>query len=133
MEFPRMVYRAGGAHVLEAGSFDIQLVQDEDHLLAAQLDGWRLDQYAARDAEASAAAEEAAKVQAQAEREAAAKLADDSAPPTRDELEQMATKLGLPFSPRTSDKKLRLMVDAAASSADGSADAADPASSADAA
>ena len=119
MEFPRMVYRVGGPHALEAGAFDIKLVQDDDDLQASRLDGWHLDQYAAKAAEAEAAAAETARAQAQAEQEAAAKLADDTAPPTRDELEQMAAKLGLPFGPRVSDKKLRAMVDAATAPAEG--------------
>lgn len=118
MEFPRMVYRVGGPHILEAGSFDIKLVQDEDDLQSVQADGWHLDQYAAKDADVSAAAAEAARAQAKAEQDAAAKLADDTAPPTRDELEQMASRLSIPFSPRTSDKKLRALVDAAAAPAD---------------
>lgn len=122
MEFPRMVYRVGGPHELEAGAFDIKLVQDEDDLLASQADGWHLDQHTAKAAEADAAAAEAARAQARAEQEAAAKLADDIAPPTRDELEQMAAALGLPFNSRTSDKKLRAMVDAAASSAEAPAE-----------
>jgi hypothetical protein len=103
MEFPRLVYRCGTQWALETGTYDVQTVADFPALHAAQLAGWHLDQYAARAADAAAKAPR---------KIAAAELADD-APPTRDELEQQASKLGIPFGPRTSDKKLRALVDAA--------------------
>jgi hypothetical protein len=98
MEFPRMVYRVGTMAVLESGIFDHQVVS-ADEWPQAQADGWHLDQYAAKEAD------EAAK--------AADKPADDDGEPTRDELRQQATALGLSFDGRTSAKKLAEMIAAA--------------------
>ena len=100
MQFPRMVYRVGTKAVLESGTYDHQIVS-ADEWPQAQTDGWHLDQYAAKDAH------EAAK--------AADKPADDAddGEPTRDELRQQATALGLSFDGRTSAKKLAEMIAAA--------------------
>jgi len=46
-------------------------------------------------------------------------MADATKPPTREEMEHMATALGLPFDGRTGDKKLAAMI------ADASSPAAD--------
>lgn len=86
MEFPRMLYRAGGAWALESGAYSLRTVADEAEFDAATAEGWHLDQYAARDA---------------AEAEAA-----ESEPPTRDELQQKADELGIKVDGRWSDRKL---------------------------
>lgn len=92
MEFPRLVYKDGGPHPRQGGTYSYQAVQDEQQLEAALDDGWHASLPAAVEA---------------------ARLAkSDSKPATRDELEQMATKLGVPFRPRVSDKKLREAIDA---------------------
>lgn len=96
MEFPRMVYRVGTMAVLESGTFDHQIVS-ADEWPQAEAEGWHLDQYAAKDAH------EAAK----------AGQADEAPEPTRDELRQQATALGLSFDGRTSAKKLAEMIAAA--------------------
>ncbi|NVO06790.1 MAG: hypothetical protein HXX19_13055 [Rhodoferax sp.] len=128
MKNATMLYKCPGPHDIHGGKFDYTIV-DEDDIAAAQADGWYLttpeakDAYqAAQDAEAAAAAaaKQAAEdaKEAEAEAQALAALADANKPPTRDELEQMATSLGLPFTARTSDKKLSDLI-AAASEAPG--------------
>jgi hypothetical protein len=96
---------------------DYTVVEEED-VAQAQADGWNLTTPGAKqDFEDRKAAAQAA-AELQAEKDAQAVLADETKPPTREELEQMATKLGLPFGPRTSDKKLRELVTAAAQTPD---------------
>ncbi len=112
-----MLYKAPGPHAIHGHMLDFIVVADEQ-IDAAIAEGWHLTTPEAVAAVDREKAEAEARAQAQAEQEAAAKLADDTAPPTRDELEQMAAKLGLPFNSRTSDKKLRQMIDAAAAPAE---------------
>ena len=78
MEFPRMTYRAGGDCALESGRYALRVVADAADWKAAQAEGWRLDQYAAKDAAEALAANGD----------------DDTAPPTRAELEAKATEMG---------------------------------------
>lgn len=103
-----MLYKAPGQHDIHGGKFDYKIVPDEqtDEALA---DGWHLTTPEAKQALETDQAAAAAKLEA----EAAKALSDDTKPPTRDELEQMATKLGIAFSARTSDKKLRAQIEAA--------------------
>lgn len=61
-EFPRMIYRAGGAEEIHGGHFSTQIVHDSDELDAALADGWHLTTDEAR---------------------APAPAADDAAPPAR--------------------------------------------------
>lgn len=89
MEFPRMMYRVGSMVELESGKYDWRIVQDKAECDAASGDGWHLDQYAAK-----------------AATEAPASTPADDSPPTRDELEQKATELGLKFDGRWGDKRL---------------------------
>lgn len=93
MEFPRLVYKDGGPNQRPGGSFSYQAVRNAEELKVAKDAGWH---------ESMPAAVEAA----------TAAKSDGNKPPTRDELEQMATKLGIPFGPRVSDKKLREAIDA---------------------
>lgn len=94
MEFPRIVYRAGGDWQLESGRYSVRQVDSRAEFDEALADGWHPDQYAAK------AAHEAAQViDVQA-----VEVSDQR--PTRDELEQMASTLGIAFGPRVSDKKL---------------------------
>lgn len=92
IDFPRMVYRVGTMVVLESGSYDWRIVSEADWP-QAQADGWHLDQYAAKDAAQAAAPEP-----------------DEADPPTREELEQKATELGLKFDGRTGDKRLAALI-----------------------
>jgi hypothetical protein len=116
-DFPRMLYRAPGALQIHGGNFDTLTVADADEQDAALDDGWALSTPEALDAKAAREAAAAAAVEAQAEAVAQQALSDDTRPPSREELEQMATNLGLPFSARVSDKKLAAMVKAAAEQA----------------
>jgi hypothetical protein len=91
MEFPRMVYRVGTMLALESGRYDWRIVSEEEYAQAVA-DGWHLDQYAAKDANAEPL---------------------DTSPATRDEMEAKAKELGLKFDGRTGDKKLSAMIDEA--------------------
>lgn len=106
-DFPRMLYRCPGAESIHGGSFATLIAADADEQTAALADGWHLTTPEASEAHAQA---EAAKLQAA---EAAAALTDDTRPPTREELELMAEKLGIPAGPKVSDKKLRELIDKA--------------------
>lgn len=93
-DFPRMVYKADGPHEIHGGKFDTLIVDDAEQLDAALAGGWALTT-----TEAAAAASGAG--------------ANDNAPPTRDELKQKATELGLTFAGNISNAKLAELVDAA--------------------
>lgn len=93
MEFPRLLYRVGTAVELESGKYDIRLVT-QDEFEQATADGWKLDQYAAKEAIHPADVDESGEV-------------------TREEAEQKAKELGLKFDGRTSLKKLVAMIDEA--------------------
>lgn len=93
-DFPRMLYQAGGAEEIHGGRFATKIVNDQDELDAALAGGWALTT-----TEAAAAASGAG--------------ANDNAPPTRDELKQKATELGLTFAGNISNAKLAELVDAA--------------------
>ena len=86
-----MVYRVGAMVALESGSYDWRIVSEAEWP-QAQADGWHLDQYAAKDAHEAPPDEDSG--------------TDDAAAPTRAELEQKATELGLKFGIRMGDKKL---------------------------
>ena len=87
VEFPRFMCRAGGSWELETGRYSVQMVADQAALDAAWSDGWRFDQYAARDVGAKPAEEVPAE-------------------PARAELEAKAAELGLTYHHKTGDKKL---------------------------
>lgn len=104
--FPQMLYKAGGPEQIHGGSFSTLVVNDADEQAAALADGWCETTPDALDAQ-QAEKERATRAAA----EAAAKLAEQTGgestkPPTREELEQKAGELGIPFSARVSDKKL---------------------------
>jgi hypothetical protein len=92
-DFPRMIYKAGGAEEIHGGRFSTLIAHDADELESALSSGWALT---------TPEAVEAAKPPAA--------VPDDSTPPTRDEIERKATELGIKFDGRTSDKKLRYMI-----------------------
>lgn len=89
-DFPRMVYQTGGTEEIHGGKFATHIVNDQDELDAALADGWHMTT-----CEAKAATEKPGDGGH-----------DDNAPPTRAELEQKATELGVEFSPRIGDAKL---------------------------
>lgn len=108
--FPMMLYKAGGHEQIHGGNFSWLIVNDADEHASALADGWcetTPDALDAQQVQKERAAREAAT--------AAAKLAEQSAPdsskpPNREELEQKATELGIEFSARVSDKKLRDLI-----------------------
>lgn len=89
-----MLYKHPGQHSFDGGTFDYIIVDASD-IPKAVADGWRLTTIEALTLEAD--------------------VVDNSAP-TRAELEQKATELGLKFDGRTSDKKLSLAIDEALAS-----------------
>jgi hypothetical protein len=93
-DFPRMIYRAGGTEEIHGGRFETRIVNDVDEQDAALIDGWSLT------TDAAAIAAKPLPV------ETALVGPDDNAPPTRAELEQKASELGIEFSPRLGDAKL---------------------------
>lgn len=84
MDFPRLVYKSPTVYLL---------VEEANQFDAALGAGW------------FASVPEAVR--------GVADTPVDTAPPTREELEQKATELGLKFDGRTSDRKLRDMIAAA--------------------
>lgn len=131
-QFPVHVYRSPGNYVLRGKSYKLASVADQDELQAHIDAGWSITLSAAFEAAGEAAIakrknadwrsqKKATKrkrefkiAKAQARSEKAARDAgvpvtvttDDNAPPTRAELEQQATLLGLKFDRRTTDKRL---------------------------
>ena len=112
-----MLYKFPGPHPIHGGHFDYTIVPD-GQVKQAQAEGWNLTTPGAKQDFEDAKAAALAAAELKAEEDAKAALSDSTKPPTREELEQMATKLGLPFSARVSDKKLAAMVAAAAQSSD---------------
>lgn len=109
-----MVYRYPGATPLQDGSYDCEVVGD-DEVEAKLADGWHLTPGSAKaegDAKKAAAAE-AASTAADAKKlaEAQALIAAAESSPTRAELEQKATDLGIKFDGRLGDKKLQALID----------------------
>lgn len=109
-----MVFKAPGPEKIHGHMVQFVVVDEPeaDDKLAA---GWHLTAIAAGEAHLAEQQAAAEAQRAATEAEAVKELEDDAKPPTRDELEQMATKLGIVFSARVSDRKLRKMVEAAAS------------------
>lgn len=106
-----MLYKCPGPHDIHGGNFDYIIV-DDDQIDDALEDGWHLTTPEAKQARDDALASEASAIQALLENDAAKLLSDASTPPTRQEMEQMADRLGIPYSTRTSDKKLRALIEA---------------------
>lgn len=101
--FPQAVFLAGGTETsddCEGHTFTSRLVNDDDELQAAQDQGWHTS---VADLVKAVKAANAAKLAEQGEKPAAD---DETAPPTRAELEQKATELGISFSDKLGDKKL---------------------------
>jgi len=115
-----MLYKHPGKFDIHGGKFDYIIVDaDTDGAMDAALaDGWSLTTPDAKAVHDAAIAAEAAAKEAEAERLASAALADIAKPPTREEMEQMAKSLSLPFDGRTSDKKLLSLIAAASAAAD---------------
>lgn len=96
MEFPRLVYKSASDH---------RLANDQAEFDALIAEGWFAtvpESLGQVDPVIAAASEKQ----------------DDIKPPTRAELEQMATSLNLPFDGRTGNKKLADMIAAASEKQD---------------
>lgn len=89
MEFPVLVFKDGGPCQRAGGYYDHKAIEDEAEYEIALLDGW------------FATLPEAIEGKKQEDVED-----EDLSAPTREELEQKATELGIRFDGRTNDKKL---------------------------
>lgn len=96
-DYPRMLYRfpstSGAPTLLQDGAYDTLIVESEDEEDGA--DGWH------RTAADARVAGEAQKVALPTD-----PPADDTAPPTRSELEAKARELGIPFKGTWGDRKI---------------------------
>lgn len=102
--FPAMLYKVGGKEEIHGGMYTSLIVQDADELEAALADGWAESTPDALAIAADSSIKEANAVEQRA-------IADigttsDDAPPTRSELEQKATELGIKVDARWGDKRL---------------------------
>lgn len=95
MDFPRLVFKCPGTQQRPGGTFSHKPVADGAEFDAALADGWfaTLPDAIAGPIPAPVPAE-----------------VDADKPPTRDELEQKASDLGLKFDGRTTDRKLAEMI-----------------------
>ncbi len=93
-----MVYKVPGKHVRPHGTYDFAGVNNAEELQAKLKDGWFSSLPEAIDSKQTAPVVEAVKV-------------DDIAPPSRQELEEKATELGIKFDGRFSDKKISQLIE----------------------
>jgi hypothetical protein len=100
MEFPTFVYKPKGPGKFKGKRYSYRAVEDEAERQLMLREGWM----ATRE-EACGFAPPAPVVES-----VVAELVEEDAPPTRDELEQMAKELGVKFDGRTSDKKLLALI-----------------------
>lgn len=94
IHFPKAVFFAPGEELVDDLKVTSRVVSDADALEQALADGWH---------ETAAAAAEAHQAKLDAQKP---KSDDENRAPTRAELEQKATELGIPFKAQTSNKKL---------------------------
>ena len=94
-EFPALVYKVPGKYVRPYGTYDFTGVNDAEELQAKLKEGWFCSLAEAIDSENKEVITEE----------------DDTAPPTRQELEEKATELGIKFDGRFSDKKIAQLID----------------------
>ena len=99
MEFPALVYKAEGKYIRPHGTYDFASVNDQQELEQKLGEGWFDSLEAA--------------IEGEAKKDTSESVWDDSAPPTREELETKATELGIKFDGRYSDKKIAQMIDEA--------------------
>ena len=92
-----MAYKVPGKHVRPHGTYDFTGVNNAEELQAKLKDGWFSSLTEAIDSEDKEVITEE----------------DDTAPPTRQELEEKATELGIKFDGRFSDKKIAQLIDEA--------------------
>lgn len=102
VEFPFMLFKAPGPEQIHGGNFSTVIANNQEQYDTFKAEGWHDSTPEAKQAFESAQAEQAR----------GNEPADDNAPATREELEQKATELGISFSARTSDRKLRDLISA---------------------
>ena len=95
-----MVYKVPGKHVRPYGTYDFAGVKNAEELEVRLKDGWFCTLPEAIEPKKVEATVEAVKT-------------DDIAPPTRQELEEKATQLGIKFDGRFSDKKIAQLIEEA--------------------
>jgi len=95
-----MVFKVPGKQVRPNGTYDFVAVQNAEELESKLKDGWFKTMPEAIEPKKVETVVEAVK-------------ADDIAPPTRLELEEKATELGIKFDGRFSDKKISQLIDEA--------------------
>lgn len=105
-EFPRMVYKAGGPEEIHGGHFSTLIVESDDELDDALAKGWRLTTVEAKVTELPERSSATGTTG-----EGSGSAGGDNAPPTRDELKQKATELGLTFAGNISTDNLAALVD----------------------
>lgn len=105
-QYPRMLFKCPGPHITnEPGvTYDFLIVGEAEEAAAVE-QGWKFSVD-----EANAAKKPPAEAKPAA---ASGSTASEGSPPTRAELEQQATELGIKFDGRTTDKALREKIDAA--------------------
>jgi hypothetical protein len=96
-EFPALVYKVPGKHVRPHGTYNFTGVNDAEELKDKLKEGWFSSLSEAIESEDKEVVEEE----------------DDNTPPTRQELEEKATELGIKFDGRFSDKKIAQLIEAA--------------------
>lgn len=97
IHFPKAVFTAPGAELVDGEGVTSRVVTSQDELELALADGWHETPRGALDAHQAAL---------DAQRKPDDDTKDENRAPTRAELEQKATELGIAFKAQTSDKKL---------------------------
>jgi len=111
MLFPTFVYKPGGPGKFKRKRYSYRAVEDEAMRQLMLKEGWLATREEACGFPAPVAKVE--EVVEQLVEEKAVEVQEDpkdDAPPTREELEQMAKELGIKFDGRTSDKKLIALI-----------------------
>lgn len=98
MSYPKHLYKAPGPYRSQGRTYDVAGAADEEQETALLAKGWHLTR------EEAWGGPKADEIVALAEELEAA--IDEVTPPTRAELEQKASELGLPFNVRTKDAVL---------------------------
>lgn len=95
-QFPTLVYKGHGPHSRAGGTYDYAAVSDQTDLDAKLADGWFATLPEAIDAHDKPVVK-----------------SDDTAPPTRKELETKAKELAIKFDKKTTDAELSAAITAA--------------------
>jgi len=110
-EFPALVYKAKGRFQRNGGTYDFTGVNNAEDLAKKLADGWFESLEAAINEKPVQSF--AAIPVPELEKPVSEPVLDDSAPPTRQELETKATELGIKFDGRYSDKRIAGLIEEA--------------------